>query len=175
MLAAAAMDMNYVGFDVNPKLLKKLRALGKEIRSIKPDWKFHLVEHGSEIMFPRLRGQADFMLTSPPYFCLEDYKHGTDQSYRQGVSYEQWCSSYLRPLMRNSFRYCKLGTYCLINIKDFAQYDLVRKTVKYGKKAGFKFVGYDTLKLGSIKKGIHELRNMDEPVLVFRKVKRKKQ
>lgn len=168
MLGAASLDMNYVGFEVNTKLIRKLKRLGKEIQKIKPDWKFLIIEHGSEKLFERLSEQADFMLTSPPYFCLEDYCYG-DQSFSEGMSYKDWCKSYLKPLMANSFTYCKPGAYCLINIKDFAQYDLVAKTVKYGKKAGFKFICIDTLKLGSMKSGDKELRNMDEPVIVFQK------
>lgn len=171
MLAAAASDMNYVGFDVNPKLIKKLEALGNEIRKLKPGWKFKIVAKGSEILYPELKGHADFMMTSPPYFCLEDYGHGSGQSYKSGTSYKSWCRRYLKPLMRNSFKYCKRGTYCLINIKDFDKYDLVAKTVKYGTQAGFTFVGFDSLKLGAIKSASTELRNLDEPVLVFRKEK----
>lgn len=167
MLAAAATGHNYVGFDVNPRLIKQLHKQAKEIQRVLPEWKYKIVEHGSELMHAKAIGVASFMLTSPPYYCLEEYQ-GAEQSYSQGMSYQHWCSSYLRPLMRNSYHYLRAGGYCLINIKDFKHYDLVHKTKLYGELAGLDFIGYESLKLGSIKHDSGTL-NRDEPLLVFRK------
>lgn len=169
MLAAAASRHNYVGFEVNPKLVVELRRLAKEIQRILPDWKYRIIEHGSEYIHEPAVGTVDVMLTSPPYFCMEEYV-GKNQSYTIGMSYAKWCSSYLKPMLKNSHEYLRTGGYCLVNIKDFKKYDLVAKTRKYGKRAGFKFVGYESLKLGFIPRESGIPLDMGEPILVFKKI-----
>lgn len=169
MLASAILDINYIGFDVNSELIEKLNEFGKDIQNIKPNWKFCILNNGSQYYTPALFNSADIMLTSPPYFNLEDYgnnEYEKDDSIHG--DYQNWIELYVKPLMVNSAAYIKENGYILINVKDFNNLSLEDDFIKCGKNAGLKYHGFTTLK------NIQRVNNSgivdnSEKVLIFHK------
>lgn len=171
MLSSAANDINYIGFDVNTKLIPKLELLGDLIKQFKPNWNYKIIPNGSEIYVPELENKADIMFTSPPYFFLEDYRNGK-QSATEDTSYEDWCKNFLKPTIENSYKYSANGSYMLFNIKDYKDFDMESKSKEYGIAAGYEFVGYTSLK--NIQRVIKKddkniLMDNSEDIIVFKK------
>ena len=168
MMAAAAVGLDYVGFDVNPPLIENLNRLGREIQKLKPNWQFEVIPHGSEYLEERLIGKADIMLTSPPYFILEDYRKG-EQSCRPDTDYQAWVESFLKPTLDNSFQYAAPDTCVLFNIKDYKKYPMETDSVNHAKARGW-IVSKDTLSNSARvtkRRGEHNINSADENVFVF--------
>ncbi len=103
---------------------------------------FHIYGQGSEEFIPQLENQIGFGFSSPPYFNLEDYKIG-NQSYKPGVSYEEWKKNYLEPTIKNTYKYLIDDGFFAININNFNNYndyDLVGDTYEIALSSGFKLV-----------------------------------
>lgn len=171
MLASAYLDLNYVGFDVNPLLVDKLNDLGKEIQKIKPDWQFRVLLQGSEIPVAALNNWADIVMTSPPYYDLENYTNVDDKALHiEKVSYDDWVKLFVEPMLKQMSDYIKPNGYVLMNVKDFKDYSLVDSFLNAGIKAGLSFYGYDELK-NPIRVSPNQNKFVDnsEKVVVFRK------
>ncbi len=135
MLASAMLNINYIGFDVNSELILKLNELGKDIQAIKPNWKFKILEQGSQYLHEKCINTADIILTSPPYFNLEDYGNNDFEEVDTiHGDYEKWLNGYVDPLMQNIKLYLKEGKKALINIKDFKNYTLEKDFIALAEK-----------------------------------------
>lgn len=147
MLASAMLNINYIGFDVNKELIIKLNELGQDIQKIKPNWKFKILEQGSQYLNEKCIDTADIILTSPPYFNLEDYGNNELEKVDSiHGDYETWLNGYVMPLMENIKLYLKQGKKALINVKDFKNYTLEKDFIEIGKSKGLVFLGTDYLK-----------------------------
>lgn len=173
MLASAALDINYIGFDVNPELIVQLNKLGKDIQRFKPNWEFKVYECGSETKVDELDKRADIIMTSPPYFNLEEY-NSDDKHSNQYESYEHWLDVFVNPMINNCYDYAKDNAHVMFNVKHFKKWDLVEDFKRIGESVGFKFLGYDSLK--NIKRQYYtkdskdlKKANTDEKVIVFEK------
>jgi hypothetical protein len=66
--------------------------------------------------------EFDLVLTSPPYFDLEEYTTDTElakkQSYKEFDSLDVWLTEFLIPCMRKAFGKLKTGGHMVININD---------------------------------------------------------
>lgn len=169
MLASAILNINYIGFDVNKELILKLNELGHDIQKIKPDWKFKILEQGSQYLHEKCINTADIILTSPPYFNLEDY--GNNELEKVDTihgDYENWLNGYVMPLMENIKLYLKQGKKALINVKDFKNYTLEKDFIEIGKSKGLIFLGTDYLK-NNQRMGSKGLIDNSERVFIFTK------
>lgn len=167
MLASAYLGLGYIGFDVNPKLISKLNELGEAIKQIKPEFMYGIIPQGSEIYLPSLDSSADIIMTSPPYYALEDYTHVIDGAQIiTELTYSEWVKSFVKPLMCNLANYAKVGAYILINVKDYGDYTLVSDFTQAGTEAGLSFVGYDLLKNN---KRIN-IETSNEKVIILQKI-----
>lgn len=149
MIAAASLNMEYIGFDVSHPLINKLNELGKDIQKIKPEFKFKVYEQGSQYYIDDLKEKADIILTSPPYYNLENYNHREKEKNDtiENKTYEDWLKEFVHPMLKNCYKYLKNGSYCLMNVKDFKEYTLVKDFAKIGREVGFVVEGYDEYKL----------------------------
>lgn len=116
MIAAAATGNGYAGFEVNHPLVEKLNELGHDIQTILPNFKFVIFEHGSEILQSNMVGKIGQIITSPPYFNLEEYTQNGDEVY--SGSYEHFKKDFLIPMFENAYAYLRPGGSVLINLKD---------------------------------------------------------
>lgn len=169
MLASAMLDINYIGFDVNSELILKLNELGKDIQTIKPNWKFKILEQGSQYLHEKCVSMADIILTSPPYFNLENYGNNDFEKVDTiNGGYENWLNGYVEPLMQNIKLYLKEGSKALINIKDFKNYSLEKDFVRLAENSGLIFKGTDYL-TNNKRVGSAGLIDNSERVFIFTK------
>ena len=132
---------------------------------------------GSENFIPELENKIGVAFSSPPYYNLEDYRIG-NQSWTDGVSYEEWRNGYLKDTISNIYRYLIDDGYFAININNFNKYNdynLVGDTVKIAQEIGFELEDIHTLK--NIKRchghvqwdGECGWNDNDEKIFVFKK------
>lgn len=168
LLGALKNKCNYLGTDPNYLLCGRLKQMARDYKKannlnrgiidIKPQ--------GSEIFVQEWENKVGLAFSSPPYFCLEDYKIG-NQSYKEGISYEKWKENYLRKTVQNIKRYLVENGYFLININNFLKYDLVGDTIEIAKEEGFLLE--DTIRLENIKRVNSNggFNDNSEKILVF--------
>lgn len=151
LLCSLRNGLDYYGTDPNYILDERLESLGtlyKQTCSINNEIKIY--RHGSEKYIEELNNKIGLAFSSPPYYNLEDYKIG-NQSYCEGVTYEQWKNNYLIPTINNIYEYLISEGIFAININNFKKYnnyDLIQDTIDISKSTGFKLI--DTVPLKNI-------------------------
>lgn len=168
LLGSLRKNINYYGCDPNTILCDRLNQLVKEYEDVNGlNCEVTINPHGSEIFVPEWENKMGLCFTSPPYFNLEDYRHG-EQSWTEGTSYDDWLNEYLNPTLENIKRYLINDGYVLFNVSDFNGLSLVADTISAFEKVGFKHI--ETLDLKNIKrtnsKGGHN--DNSEGILVFK-------
>lgn len=181
-LSAMIHSVNYFGTDPNAALVDKIYEMSKDfnfVNGIKSNLDVRPI--GSEVFIPEWENKMDFIFSSPPYFALEIYK-SENQSYKEGMVYEEWLNTWMKPTILNINRYLKDDGIFAINIKDIFYdkqwYSLENDTVTMIENMGFKLEHVHTLK--NIKRtfgcmhwekhttGINT--KADEHIFVFKKV-----
>ena len=181
-LSAMTHHLNYYGTDPNSKLIDKINEMKNdydEVNGCKSN--FDIRDIGSEKFIPDWEGKMDFIFSSPPYFALEIYK-SENQSYKDGMSYEEWLSSWMKPTIENIHKYLKDDGRFGINIKDIffekCWYPLEKDTVDLISSLGFELEKIHTLKnikrtFGSVHWQKHTAGitdKADEHIFIFKKV-----
>lgn len=179
LLSALRNGINYFGTDPNYILCERLKEIVTDYKSVCDcSSTVDIRSHGSEIFIPEWKDKIGLAFTSPPYYNLEDYQIG-EQSYKPGVTYEQWKENYLKPTIKNIYRYLVEDGFLAININNFNKYnnyDLVGDTIKIATENGFEIENVHTLK--NIKRchghkewqpGECGWNDNDEKIIVFRK------
>jgi len=162
LLGAAAAGVMYLGTDVEPSTVAGNLALAQVLRT-----DAEVVESPAESFDP---GPVDLVFTSPPYFDVERYGPSANQSWQQGLSFEEWCSSFLRPVVQQAHQSLKSGGYLILNVADIkvrkGALPLVAETEQSALEAGF--IQEDTvwMPISSLNRDPAQAR---EPLLVFRK------
>lgn len=141
LLAALRQGVNYYGTDTNHLLYEKLVEIAKEFNECNSGYlkepRFTDIRcQGAQQFVPEWEGIMDLCFSSPPYFFLEDYKHG-DQSWKPGMSYQEWLDSFMVPVIQNCFRYLHNNGVLMINTKNFAKYPIYDDSIQIAKDAGF--------------------------------------
>lgn len=181
-LSALVHHVNYFGTDPNKPLVDKIYEMVDDYKDATASYsgKVDIRPIGSEIFVPEWRGKMDFIFSSPPYFALEIYK-SENQSYTEGMTYEDWISSWMKPTIKNIYKYLKDDGVFAINIKDIFYeknwYSLENDTVDLIEKEGFKLQDVHTLKntkrsFGSMHWEKHTVglnKNADEKIFIFKK------
>lgn len=174
LLGSLIHDVNYYGTDPNHLLVDKLNELSKDYKLNKPNSLFKIDKtvdircQGSEIFVPEWENKMGLIFSSPPYYALEDYKHG-DQSYKNDTTYNEWLSGYFLGTVNNIKKYLTDDGYFLININDYSKYSLLNDTKEIIINAGFELVGYH--KLNNVLRINSERNHNDnsELIMVFKK------
>ena len=103
MLGALAARKHYIGFEPNPVTYKHLKEIVHYFRNEGLDTsKCTLIHDGSENMDKYDFSEVDLILTSPPYFNLEIYHKGKQQSENNYDTYEEWRDEWLTDVIRKS-------------------------------------------------------------------------
>ena len=167
--------VNYFGTDPNYVLVERLQSLAQTYKETTfSGGAVDIRAHGSEQFVPEWENRMGLAFSSPPYFLLEDYKVG-NQSYKPGMLYSDWISSYLEPTLHNIHRYLIDTGILIVNINDFDVYNLTEDTVRTAERCGFEFV--DKITLENISRvngtmsddGRANLNDNNETMFVFRK------
>jgi hypothetical protein len=170
LLSALRNNVNYFGTDPNDKLVDRLFQMTLDYKEVNDnDSTVEIRCMGSEVFIPEYVNKMGLAFTSPPYFYLEDYKHGK-QSWREGVSYNDWLDNYLTGTIINIHQYLIDDGYAIFNINNFEKFDLVGDTRRIFLENGFEYV--ETLVLDNIKRpnsnGGHN--DNSEGIMVFKKL-----
>lgn len=138
---------------------------------------------GSEEFIPEWEGKMDISFTSPPYFNTEKYSSELTQSAAKCANYYSWRDDFMRPTIKNVYRYLKPGAYYLLNLKNltptFGSFPALNDWAIVAQQEGFELVDIEvmyyqsTRQFGTSKKtGKKREVNFTgdkEPVLVLRK------
>lgn len=168
MLASMYLGIEYIGTDPNNILVDRLLELKSDYDRINNcNSKVRILCSGSEVFHRDLCGTVGVAFSSPPYYGLEDYQVG-QQSYKSGMSYDNWIDSFLKPTIRNIWDYLIDDGILAINIKDYDEFTLVNDSIRCAISSGFV--------LQEVEKLIHTKRphmNGDVPneekILIFRR------
>lgn len=107
LVGACALNIpHYIGIDLNRKLMKPYEAMTKFL-SNHSSTKIELY-FGDCITFDYSKIEYDMVLTSPPYYNIEQY------SFQEKRSKQEWNEHFYIPLVTETFKYLKKGgKYCL--------------------------------------------------------------
>lgn len=142
LLAALKQNVNYYGTDPNDALYPKLLEIAKEFNECNCPRSPRMTDircQGSETFVDEWEGKMDLCFSSPPYFFMENYQHG-NQSWKEGMTYEQWLDSFMRPTIENCNRYLTDDGYYMVNVKNFGKFHLYDDTRKIAEDVGFIFI-----------------------------------
>jgi len=171
-----AQSMNYfVGIDANPRNVKKLREVSKDLGF--PSSQVHIL-HGQTESFtkdslhlPPKGISAVFF--SPPYYDRERY-FGEGQSHKTYKTYEAWCEGFYLPL----FRLCaqvltappaKMAVVVSDQTVGKNHYPLVLDTVRCANAAGFYLLNHRLLSIPGARKARSIDKASSESLLIFQK------
>lgn len=179
MLSSMKHGIEYYGTDPNYILCERLESMASDYRDVTgSDVKTHIFPQGSEVFIPELENSIGIAFSSPPYFNLEDYKIG-NQSWREGVTYDDWKENYLSETIKNVYKYVINDGYFAINVKNFNKYnnyDIVGDTYDLVIDNGFVLVDVLPVKNTTRCSGHREYgkgdicwHDNDEKIMVFSK------
>tara|TARA_B100000900_G_scaffold415141_1_gene443967 strand:- start:1185 stop:2345 length:1161 start_codon:yes stop_codon:yes gene_type:complete len=144
MIAAAAMDIDYIGIDANRNLEA---GYNKILNVIKPHTKSKIkmiFKEAEKVNFAKLP-KYDLIFTSPPYEYLEVYEcmvnYEKTEKFKQPSSANcikkdeasGFYNDFLIPTITNSFKHLKRGGYLCLNIPDI-MYEKIKKLWKKADK-----------------------------------------
>ena len=125
---------HYVGYDPSTETHAGLLRLNDWVRQYLPDLKGRVdirCEMSEEATFPE---NVDMILTSPPYWCREEYSLEESQSGRRYGTYEDWLNLFWRKVLEKSVLALKPGGWLVVNVDDFRlrgrDYPLVEDTLR---------------------------------------------
>lgn len=171
LTGALKHNINYYATDPNTILIERLEQMVTDWKEAVPscNQQTALWALGSEVFIPELENKVGLAFSSPPYFDLEDYKIG-NQSYKDGVTYEEWKKNYLYPTLDNIKRYLVSKGVLAINIKDVNGHPLCSDVYNYVTKVlGLKDCGVEDLKNNTRIKSTGVLGDSDEYIFIFTK------
>lgn len=179
LLSAMKHNVNYLGTDPNYELCSRLENMETDYKeAVSCSSSVDIRPQGSEIFIPEWENKVGFAFSSPPYFNLEDYKIG-NQSWKEGTSYDSWKENYLKPTIKNIYKYLISDGIFAININNFNKYnayDLVGDTYDIAISTGFELI--DVVPMKNItrcsghkewNKGDICWHDNDEKIMVFSK------
>ena len=112
LMAALQNNVNYFGTDPNTELVPRLNGLSSDYKRVNPS-NASIIDircHGSQRVVSDWIGKMGLCFSSPPYFSLEDYQIGEEQSYKAGMTYEEWRDSFIYPTVDNCHRvWCRIS------------------------------------------------------------------
>lgn len=116
---ASKYQYNYYGTDPNSGLHQHYNDQADFVRdTLRTDNITDFRCQGSEIFVPEWEGKMDISFTSPPYFNTEKYSSELTQSAAKCANYYSWRDDFMRPTIKNVYRYLKPGAYYLLNLKN---------------------------------------------------------
>lgn len=153
LLATLRNNIHYYGTDPNNELVDRLVEITEDYRKVNPENKscVSIKCQGSQTFIPEMEGKIGLCFSSPPYFSLEDYQIGEEQSYRKGMTYQEWRDSFIGPTVENCFKYLVHGGYFIFNVKSFRDYatnetyPIERDFLYFALKMGMEHVGVEAM------------------------------
>jgi len=115
LIAAMALDMEYVGFDPNIELRKGHNEMIKQFGD--PQKHRVIYEPFEKATIPN--GPYDVVLSSPPYFTVEEYVPGQEgQSIVSYPDFNEWMVKFLFASLNKAWNNLKEGGYLILHLGD---------------------------------------------------------
>jgi hypothetical protein len=116
MLGTLAAGATYIGCEPDPKTFAGLQGILADIGR-----EAELYNAPAETRLPQIAAESvDMILTSPPYFTLELYTGG-EQSVKDGMTWDQWVSDWLRPVVHEALRCLRPGGVSCWSVKNISR------------------------------------------------------
>jgi uncharacterized protein YqgQ len=140
-------NINYIGCDVNSNIFqsRSYERIGEFIEEElgrKSNYKVHQISStrfNETDDYKNNKGKVDLILTSPPYFNLEQYSTDKEQSYNLFPTYESWINGYIKQTFQIGYDLLKKGGVLLLNIADTKELPLELDTLSVMETIGFEF------------------------------------
>lgn len=153
LLSALSSNIHYYGTDPNNELVDRLDEIATDYKKANPTNTscVSIKCQGSQTFVPEWESRMGLCFSSPPYFSLEDYQIGEEQSYKKGMTYAEWRDSFIGPTVENCFKYLVPGGYFIFNVKSFRDYatnetyPIERDFLYFALKAGLEHVGVEAM------------------------------
>lgn len=159
MLGAVAGGWDYIGCEPNKATYTNNKRIvdfiSKDILVELPTIQLHNTP-AEQFAYDK---NVDVVLTSPPYFNLENYTKDFDQSYNKYPIYEQWRDEWLFFIMGKSIDMLRNDGLSCWNVMNIKKFDLVGDIIRFHEERGFKLV--NTLGLKSPLANMRNLKNKD--------------
>ena len=123
-LGAVAMGIPYVGVDANTKLKT---AYDRMIQTLEPSANVKLFFQPSET-FDFSKHKYDLILTSPPYFTIEQYEHMPEYGSKQG-----FLDKFFIPVVMNAWKHLQRNGHMALNMPA-EMYEAIRSHLPKLKK-----------------------------------------
>jgi len=176
MLGALAAGATYTGCEPCVKTVEGLRGILSDLPR-------DVAQRCTLINAPAEGGlislmSYDMILTSPPYYNLEDYSDEPSQSMKKYPTWERWLTEWLDPLIGACLMSLREGGTSCWSVKNFktdGDYPLADEVIEAHKRYGWKLVkvvsmtGSGRPGEGRIKNG-QEMRGSKEDTYCFQKV-----
>jgi len=134
LLGAARVAVNYVGVEPSTKTYLGLKQVADDYCK---NIDVAIVQECAEDFSPG-EGCIDFVLSSPPYYNLEQYSDENTQSYLRFPEKEEWLQGFLYPMFKNVFRALKPGKLFALNVHNYRYFtDFEERSIELALKAGF--------------------------------------
>lgn len=134
MMGAARVGVNYIGVEPSTKTYIGLKQAAEDYC---PDIKTQLIQGCAEDYVPE-EGTIDFVLSSPPYFNLEQYSQENTQSYIKFPSKEEWLEGFLLKMIANVYRALKPGKFFALNVHNYRYFkDFEESSLALADRVGF--------------------------------------
>lgn len=146
MLGTIRNGVKYCGTDPNHLLVDRLRQMGADYASTTHSGvDIDIRTQGSERPIAEWKGKIGLAFSSPPYFDEEDYVIG-EQSYKPGMTYQEWLNTYLLPTIKNIYEYLTPdGVFC-INVKNLGRHKLEDDVNRFAEQCGFELFATEQLR-----------------------------
>jgi DNA methylase len=176
MLGALAAGASYTGCEPCVKTFNGLKGILSDLPTDVGE-RCEIICVPAEVGLLKTSGY-DMVLTSPPYFNLEDYSNEDTQSMKKYPTWEKWLTEWLDPIISMCLASLKPdGTSCwsVKNFKTDREYYLADEVKEAHKRLGWKCVkvvkmtGSGRPGAGRIKNGV-ESRGSEEETFCFQKI-----
>jgi len=117
LLAAMAMNINYIGIDSNTNLKTPYNGM----------MNFYPSESNIKIIFKKSelvdysQYNYDMIFSSPPYYSLEQYENMKEYNNK-----EEFISEYFKPTIVNSYKHLKKGGFLVMNMPEEMKTELLK-------------------------------------------------
>lgn len=129
--AASGAVSRYVGIDLSKKTYDGLVKSRDFLRSVGCDMEIDLVNADCILELKKLRGQFDIVLTSPPFFNVEEYA-----GVQLPSNYDRWLSSFLRPMVERCYERLRRGGRMALYIERVRKFDLPKDCIRAAVDSG---------------------------------------
>ena len=156
MIAAAALDINYIGIDSNKKLKPGYKKIQSTINPYTKSKIKMIFKEAEKVDFSKLP-RYDLVFTSPPYEYLEVYEGMTNYEGTEKIKQPssanlinkdtapEFYTKFMIPTLKSAYKYLPKGKFICLNIPD----SMYEKIKKLWKKADKKELYIITKRIGS--------------------------